>query len=139
MARRNIYEPLFLLGGFMKANTICKYSKCNLGKDGERKHYYSCGYCVATENWKSMACCKEHYNLYIEEVLAARANGENVDILPERTDMSKDEIKSLKKKPIKQVKKETEKELQEYADDNGEVNINEAVEKINKEIEKNEK
>lgn len=122
----------------MKSNTICKYSKCNLGKDGGRKHYYSCGYCVATENWKSMACCKEHYDLYIKEVLAARAEGKEIDTLPDRIDMSKEDIRSLKKKPIKQVKKETEKELSEYADENGEINITEAVDKINKEIDKNE-
>ena len=57
----------------MKSNTICKYSKCNLGENGGRKHYYSCGYCVATENWKSMACCKEHYDLYIKEVLTSKS------------------------------------------------------------------
>lgn len=123
----------------MKANTICKYSKCNLGKDGGRKHYYSCGYCVATENWKSMACCKEHYDLYIEEVLKTRQNGESIDTLPDRTDMSKEDVKTLKKKPLKQVRKETALELQNYADENGEININEAVDKINKEIDNNEK
>lgn len=118
----------------MKANTLCKYSKCNLGKNGGRKHYYSCGYCAATENWKSVACCKEHYNLYIEEVLAAREKGEEVDTLPDRTDMSKDEIKTLKRKPLKQIKKETERELSDYADEYGNVNINDAVEQINKSI-----
>ncbi len=119
----------------MKANTICKYSKCSLGKDGGRKHYYSCGYCAATENWKSMACCKEHYHLYMEEVLKARKNGEPVDTLPDRTDLSKEEIKMLKKKPLTQVQRETEAELQNYADENGEINIYEAIDKINKEIE----
>lgn len=123
----------------MKANTICKYSKCNLGKDGGKKHYYSCGYCVATENWKSMACCKEHYDLYIEEVLKARENGENIDTLPDRTDMSKEEIKNLKRKSLKQVKKETEMALQDFADENGNINISEAVDKINSEIDNHEK
>lgn len=118
----------------MKPNTICKYSKCSLGKDGKRKHYYSCGYCVATENWKSMACCKEHYSLYMEEVLAARAKGDSIDTLPDRTDMTKAEIRQLKKRPIKQIKKETENELRNYADDNGGLDIKEAVDKINKEI-----
>lgn len=86
-----------------------------------------------------MACCKEHYNLYVEEVLEAREHGKSVDTLPDRTDMSKDDIKLLKKKPIKQIKKETESELSQYADDLGEVNINEAVEKINKELDKKQK
>lgn len=123
----------------MKPNHICKYSKCTFGSDGGRKKYYACGYCDATGNWKSMACCKEHYNLYMQEVLAAREKNESVDILPDRTNMTKNDIKKLKKKPIGQVKKETEDELREYADENGEVNITEAVEKINAEIDKNEK
>ena len=123
----------------MKPNHICKYSKCTLGNDGGRKHYYACGYCDATENWKSMACCKEHYNLYIKEVLAAREKNEVVDTLPDRTDMTKEEVKKLKKKPLKQVKKETEEELRDYADENGQVDIKEAVEKINAEIDKVEK
>lgn len=118
----------------MKANTVCKYSGCTYGKDGGRKHYYSCVYCVATENWKSMACCKEHYDLYIKEVLASRERGEVVDILPDRTDMTKDQIKKVKMKPKKQLIQETKIELKDYADENGEVNIQEAVDKVNKEI-----
>lgn len=123
----------------MKPNHICKYSKCTLGKNGDRKHYYACSYCDVTENWKSMACCKEHYNLYIEEVLKAREMGKKIDTLPDRTDMSKAEIKKLKKQPIKQVKLETKKELEKYADENGNIDINKTVEKINKELDKNEK
>ena len=122
----------------MKPNHICKYSKCTLGSDGGRKKYYACGYCDATENWKSMACCWEHYRLYMQEVLAAREKNENIDNLPDRTDMTKDDIKKLKKKSLSKVKKETEDELREYADENGEVNITDAVEKINEEIDKNE-
>lgn len=123
----------------MKANTVCKYSKCNLGKDGDRKKYYSCVYCAATENWKSMACCKEHYDLYIKEVLESRERGIEVDTLPERIDMTKEEIKKLKTKSKKQLIEETKEELKDYADDNGELNIQDAIEKINKEIDKNEK
>lgn len=121
----------------MKPNHICKYSKCTLGRDGSRKKYYACGYCDATENWKAMACCKEHYDLYIKEVLDARGKGENVDTLPDRTDMTKEEIKRMKRKPLKQIKEDTENELKEYADDNGKVDIHEAVEKINAELDKN--
>ena len=122
----------------MRPNHICKYSMCTFGSDGGRKKYYACGYCDATENWKSMACCKEHYNLYMQEVLTAREKNEIIDTLPDRIDLTKDDIKKLKKKNLKQVKKETEDELREYADENGEVNITEAVEKINAEIDKKE-
>lgn len=120
----------------MEPNHICKYSGCTFGKDGGKKHYYACSYCDASENWKSMACCKEHYNLYIEEVLAARSEGKNVDTLPDRTDMSKVEVKKLKKRPLSQIKEETEKELKDYADENGNIDINETVDKINTEIDK---
>ena len=60
--------------------------------------------------------------------------GKKVDTLPDRTDMNKEEIKKMKKKPLKKIKKETEIELKDYANENGEVDILEAVEKINKEI-----
>lgn len=121
----------------MKPNTICKYSGCTYGKDGGRKHYYSCVYCAATENWKSMACCKEHYELYIKEVLLEREKGIEVDILPDRTDMTKEEIKKVKMKSKKQLAMEAKKELKDYADENGEVNIQEAIDKVNAEIDKN--
>ena len=119
----------------MKANTICKYSKCNLGKDGGRKHYYSCGFCVASENWRSMACCKEHYQLYMEEVRHARQSGQETDLLPDRTDLTKEEVRALQKKPLDQVKQETEQELSEYAQEDGNLDLIQAVEKINKELE----
>ncbi len=119
----------------MNANTICKYSKCTLGKDGGRKRYYSCGFCVASENWRSMACCKEHYQLYMEEVRNARKTGLEIDPLPDRTDLTKDEVKALQKKPLDQVKQETEQELWEYAQEDGSIDLIHAVEKINKELE----
>lgn len=119
----------------MKANTICKYSKCNLGKDGGRKHYYSCGFCVASENWRSMACCKEHYQLYMEEVRHARQSGQETDLLPDRTDLTKEEVRALQQKPLDQVKQETEQELSEYAQEDGNLDLIDTVEKINKELE----
>lgn len=118
----------------MKPNTICKYSKCKNGQDGGRKHYYACVYCLGTENWKAMACCKEHYDLYIKEVLANREPIKGDDLLPDRTDMTKEEIKKVKMKPLSQLASETKEELKDYADENGEININEAVDKVNAEI-----
>ena len=116
-----------------KPNHICRYSGCTLGEDGGRKHYYACNYCDATESYKSLACCREHYDLYVKEVLAARESEKPLDLEPERTDMTKEEVKEMKKKPLKVTKKETEKELKDYADKNGKVNIAKAVEKANKE------
>lgn len=116
-----------------KPNHICRYSGCTLGEDGGRKHYYACNYCDATESYKSVACCREHYDLYIKEVLASRAAENSLDLEPERTDMSKEEVKEMKKKPLKTVKEETEKDLKGYANKKGKVNIAKAVDKINEE------
>lgn len=116
-----------------KANTVCKYMGCTLGEDGGRKHYYACGYCGGSEKWKAIACCREHYDLYIQDILKDREAEANA-LLPERTDMTTDEVKKMKKKPLKQLKKEAEEELKDYADESGKVNISEAVDKVNAEL-----
>ena len=116
-----------------RPNHICKYSGCTLGENGGRKHYYACNYCDATESWKSLACCREHYDLYIKEVLAERESGETPDLTPERTDKTKKETKAIKKRSLAAVKKETEKDLKDYAGKDGKVRIAEAVDKINAE------
>lgn len=117
-----------------KPNHICKYSKCNLGEDGGAKHYYACDYCDRTDSWRSSACCIEHYELYIQEVLEARSKGNKIDVLPNRTDKSKDEVVELLETPVEEVKKRTEAELSEYLEDNK--SLDEAIEEINAEIDK---
>lgn len=120
-------------------NHICKYSGCTLGEDGGPKHYYACSYCSRSEAWRAMACCKEHYNLYIQEVLAARESGKEVDTLPERTDMTKDEVEELMKRPVEDVLEEAKEELKDFADEDGTVNIAEAVDTINREHDRKQK
>lgn len=121
----------------MEPNTYCKYSGCTRGKDGGRAHYFSCLICGKNENWKSVACCEEHYQLYIEEVLAARAKGKNVDTLPDRSDMSKEEYKEkVVNRSLDEITEETTAELvsagySEYLEENG---LNETVQKINEDI-----
>lgn len=113
-----------------KANHICKYSKCTLGADGGRKEYYACDYCDRINAWKSLACCKEHYDLYIQEVLEERSKANK---LPERIDKTEEEVKEIFEKPVEQVLEETKAELSEYSVD-GEVDIDSAIDQINKEI-----
>lgn len=113
-----------------KPNTICKYSGCTLGEDGGRKHYYACAYCSASESWKALACCREHYDLYIQEILKSREEDEKA-FLAERTDMTEQEVKDLKKRPLAELEREAKEELKEFADESGEVNISEAVDKVN--------
>lgn len=124
----------------MKPNHICKYSGCKLGKDENGnpapKHYYACDYCDRTANWKSMCCCFEHYQLYIEEVIKVREL-DRKSMLPNRTDMPVEKVEELMKKPIEIVKENTLKELSQYAEDGEEINVEKVVEKINDDIDKN--
>lgn len=123
----------------MTKNHICKYSGCNLGENGERKRYYACMLCSATESWKAMACCREHYDLYIKEVLDARSKGKVIDTLPERTDMTKDDVKKLRKRPRKQVIEETKEELKDYKQEIEEIGLEAVIDKINDELDNDEK
>ena len=118
----------------VKPNHICKYSGCTLGDDGGRKHYYACDYCDRTETWRSMACCIEHYELYIKEVLEARAANKVVNTLPERTDKTESEVKELFKQSKQETFDNAKEELKEYME--GGETIAQAVEKANKDIEK---
>lgn len=116
----------------MKPNHICKLSTC-------RAHYYACDYCDATESYKSMCCSFDHYQKYMEEILAARKKGVMPDLLPDRTDMTKQEIKKMKKRPLKEIKEKTLEELKEYAKPDGEIDIIETVEMINEELKQQNK
>lgn len=121
----------------MEPNTYCKYSGCTRGKDGGRAHYYSCLICGKKENWRSVACCEEHYQLYVEEVLASRAKNKSVDTTPDRSDMSKQEYKEkVIERPMDEVVEETKAEMTaagygEYLEENG---LTETVDKINEDI-----
>lgn len=93
-------------------NTICKNQNCHNGKDGGRKHYYTCRYCVHTENWRAMACSEECYAEYIKQIQASRTSGESVDQYPIRTDMSHEEVVQLvERSDFAQVVTETNDEL----------------------------
>lgn len=116
----------------MKANHICKYSGCTLGEDGGRKRYYACNYCDRTNSWRSVACCLEHYELYVKEVLDARSQNKKINTLPERTDKTDEETRKLLDSSAEDVLMETKEELKDYISD-GET-LADAVEKINSEI-----
>ena len=121
----------------VKPNHICKYSGCTLGDDGGRKHYYACDYCDRTETWRSMACCIEHYELYIKEVLEARAANKAVNTLPERTDKTESEVKEILTEDKSKALDRAKEELKDYM--SGGETIAEAVEKANSDIEKKTK
>lgn len=121
----------------IKPNHICKYSGCTLGENGGRKHYYACNYCDRTNSWRSVACCIEHYDLYVKEVLDARSKNKNVDILPERTDIDKKETVKILNTSVEEVLEDTKEELKDYLSE--ETTIAEAIEQINEEIDNSTK
>lgn len=116
-------------------NHICKNINCPNGINGEPKHYYACNYCDRSNQWRSMACSIECYEAYMQQIAEARSKNKKVDILPDRTDMNKEEVKDLLEQPIEKVMKDTKEELKEYLDD--ETTIAQAIETINSEIDNN--
>lgn len=111
----------------MKPNHICKNPNC-------RKHYYACDLCDRSQNYKSVACSRECFEIYTNLVLESRMKNKKVDILPDRTDMNKEEVKKLMRKPVKEVKEKTKNDLKNYIIDEDNINVEEIVEKINKDI-----
>lgn len=117
-----------------KPNTLCKNANCNKGENGGRKHYYSCRFCVREENWRSMACSWECFMEYNDQVMRARSGGIVIDMLADRTDMTKDEVKSLLDTPVEQVVEQTELELAEEIEENPSKGFDEIVDQINAEL-----
>lgn len=113
-------------------NHICKNINCPHGINGKPKHYYACNYCDKINQWRSVACCPECYDAYMEHVVEARSKNKKVDLLPNRTDKTKEEVEEILNQPVEQVLEETKKELAEYLDED--TSIIEAVEKINEDI-----
>jgi len=121
-----------------KPNTICKNRDCNKGADGGRKHYYTCRYCVHTENWRSVACSIECYHEYMKQVEEARSGGVIPDTTPERTDMTHEEVRKLiDETPIEEAIAMTTEELaQEIEADPYHGGFGDIVDAINEELDK---
>ena len=118
----------------IKANTICKNVNCTHGVDGGRKHFYSCFYCLKVQNWKSVCCSEECYTEYSSQVKEARSKDKPVDLLADRTDMTKNEVLEIMTAPIDDVIDMTKSELKDYQNDLDEVGYSGVVEKINQEL-----
>lgn len=117
-------------------NTICRNPNCTHGEDGGRKHFYACLSCLRSQRWKAYCCCIECYEEYTKIVLESRRKDHEA-ILPERTDMTKDEVKQVMQKPVEEIDKYVkEVELKEYFDENPDSSIGDIVDTINKELDK---
>ncbi len=112
-----------------KPNHICKNPKC-------RKHYYACNYCSKTLNWRSVACSFDCYQKYMDLVIAERSKGKIVEVKPERTDMTEQEVDILMDAPVEEVIEKTKEELKDFADIDGNVNFAKAVDEINEKLNK---
>ena len=113
----------------IKANHICKNPEC-------RKHYYACNYCSKTLNWRSVACSFACYQKYMDLVIEERSKGKVVEVKPERTDMTEQEVDALMEAPIEEVIEKTKEDLKDFADINGDVDFAKAVDEINRELDK---
>ena len=113
----------------IKANHICKNPEC-------RKHYYACNYCSKTLNWRSVACSFACYQKYMDLVIAERSKGKDVEVKPERTDMTEQEVDALMEAPIEEVIEKSKEDLKDFADINGDVDFAKAVDEINRELDK---
>lgn len=121
----------------LKPNTICKNRNCNKGEDGGRKHYYACHYCAHSENWRAMACSWECYMEYQAQIIESRRKEEPVNLLPERTDMTQDEVKTLIfDTPTEEVIQMTETELAAEIEEHPAMGFDELVDHVNEKLDK---
>ena len=84
--------------------------------------------------WRSVACSPECYTEYVNQVEIARASNKIVNILPERTDMTVEQVQELINTPTEEVIETTREELRDYADDLMVLGLNGIIDKINDEI-----
>ena len=70
----------------------------------------------------------------MEQVAEARAANRKVSMLPERTDMTEEQVKALIATPTDEVIAVTKEELSEYSDDLDTIGLGETIDKINEEI-----
>ena len=72
---------------------------------------------------------------YQAQLIAARSNREPVDLLPERTDMTRDEVHALIfDTPVEQVIADTEAELAEELEEHPSMGFPDIVDIINQEL-----
>lgn len=103
----------------MKPNHICKNQNCKKGVDGGRKHYYACDYCDASQSWRSMACSMECYLEYMKQI-----------------DEARNPKKKISLKELEIAKKKTFEELKDYSEDIRTIGLENTIDKINSEIDK---
>ena len=79
---------------------------------------------------------KEFPNSRITLALEERSKGKDIEIKPERIDMTEQEVDILMETPIEEVFEKSKEELKEFADIDGNVNFAKAVDEINENLNK---
>lgn len=119
-------------------NTLCKNPNCHHGEDGTRKHFYACAYCTGTKKWKAYCCSPECWDEY-QDIIAQRGVGNaKQEDLPERTDMTQEEVKALiHDTPYEVIEETTRQELEGYLPEDTEIvpeTVGPVIDTINAEI-----
>ena len=121
----------------LKPNTICKNPNCHKGEDGGKAHYYTCRTCIKTANWRTVACSPECFAEYLEFIAKREKIDKEEIMMPERTDMTKEEIKDVKENMSEdEALKLTKEELKDYKEEMDLGGVSRAVDAANEDIKK---
>lgn len=116
----------------MQPNHICKNANCTKGEDGTRCHYFACDICDKKLTWRSMACCKECYDEYMNQISMSR---QSRNLYPERTDMTHGEVVNLVvNENFNTIKTKTMNELAAYSEEIETNGLECVIDKINNDI-----
>ncbi len=119
-------------------NTLCKNPNCHHGEDGKRKHFYACAYCTGTKKWKAYCCSPECWDEYQAIIAKRRAGNKQQEDLPDRTDMTQEEVKALiHNTPYEVIEDTTRQELDGYLPEDAEISpetVGPVIDTINAEI-----
>lgn len=119
-------------------NTLCKNPNCHHGEDGGRKYFYACAYCTGTKKWKAYCCSPECWDEYQDIISRRTVGAEQQEDLPERTDMTQEEVKELiYDTPYEVIEETTRQELDGYLPEDAEIipeTVGPAIDAINAEI-----
>lgn len=89
-------------------------------------------------NWRAVACCLECFEAYIQQVREARGEVAAIpekDLLPERTDMSVEEVRHIvKDESFEDAFKQTKEELSDIFEEHPDYGIADAVDEVNRKL-----
>jgi len=119
-------------------NTLCKNPNCRHGEGGTRKHFFACAYCTGTKKWKAYCCSPECWTEYQDIIARRDTGGAKQEDLPERTDMTQEEVKALiHDTPYEVIEETTRQELGGYLPEDADISpetVGPVIDAINAEI-----